>query len=130
MPARYRRKAPTIRSATLQGEQRGTGGVHARDLAGNPPLDHPEGLAKKGQIAPSVRSARGVRGGGHSWRRGQANGRLILLREALEKREISRVRSARLPAPGEAPEQGMAGEVRRGRGGRRGRQALRRLVLL
>src|SRR5262249_55269221 len=106
-----RRKAPAIRSPTLQDEQRGTGGVHARGVAGNPPLDHPEGLAKKGQIVPSVCGARGVRGGWRAWCYRQAIGRLILLREAPEKREISRVRGARLSARGEAPEQGMAGEA-------------------
>jgi hypothetical protein len=58
-----RRKAPAIRGPALQDEQWGSGGVHARDLAGNASVDHPQGLAKKGQIAPSVRSARGIRGG-------------------------------------------------------------------
>src|SRR5215475_2102598 len=95
-----RRKAPAIRSPTLQDEQRGTGGVHARDLAGNASVDHPQGLAEKGQIPPSLRRARGVRGGWRAWCSRQAIGRLILLREAPEKREIGRVRSACLPARG------------------------------
>jgi hypothetical protein len=80
------RKAPAIRSPALQNEQRSSGGVHARDLARNAPLDHPEGLAEKGQIAPSVRRARGVRGGGRTWRCRQAASPVILLREAPERR--------------------------------------------
>jgi hypothetical protein len=35
------REAPPIRSSALQNEQWASGGVHARDLAGNAPLDHP-----------------------------------------------------------------------------------------
>src|SRR5215471_11003961 len=86
-----RRTAPAIRSPALQDEQWAAGGVHARDLAGNASVDHPEGLAEKWQIAPSLRRARGVRGGWRAWCYRQAIGRLILLREAPKKREIDRV---------------------------------------
>src|SRR5215831_12018368 len=92
-----RRMAPAIWSPALQDEQRASGGVHARDLAGNASMDHPEGLAEKGQIAPSLRRARGVRGGWRAWCYRQAIGRLILLREAPEKRGIGRVRSVCFP---------------------------------
>src|SRR3984893_7566726 len=76
--------ALAIRSPALQEERRASGGVHARDLAGNAPLDHSEGLAEKGQIPASLGCARGVRGGWRTWRRWQATSRLILLREAPE----------------------------------------------
>src|SRR5262249_16795467 len=56
-------------------EQKGSGRVHAGDLSGNAPLDHPEGLAKEGQVAPSLRGARGVRGSRRNWRGRQAASR-------------------------------------------------------
>src|SRR5205085_8826887 len=92
------RKTGSVRGVALQNGQRPPGGVHACHVAGNAALDHPEGLAKKGQIAASLRGARGVRGGGRRWRGRAAAGRLVLLREAAEERGIGRVRSARLSA--------------------------------
>jgi 8-oxo-dGTP pyrophosphatase MutT (NUDIX family) len=51
------REAPAIRSPALPNEQWSSGGVYARDLARNAPLDHPERLAEKGQ-SPQRSAAR------------------------------------------------------------------------